>query len=230
MLLKMEEVDSSRPTSEAFYRVQSEEQAQLLSDPGGSRFLHPFIGRENTVAAAAQTLGCSLQTMHYRVKQLLAVGLLEVVRVQKRAGRAVKHYRAVSDAFFVPDDLTHYADLEERFLADLRPTLAAIARGLAEGIRCEGRTGQCLFQDGREGVASYGCVERLDQVIEFNLDYPYKRPNTDRRGDIYLTDEEARALGQELNSLFERYVQLPRSGSESLDAYTFLYALVLSPE
>lgn len=229
MLFKMEEANSSRPPSEAFYRVDSEEQARLLSRPKGSNFIHPFVGREATVSAAALAVGCSVQTMHYRVKQLLAAGLLYIVREEKRAGRALKHYRAVSDAFFVPDDLTHHADLEERFLTDFQPTLTAIAKGLADGIRREGRTGQCKFRDGRGGVASYGCVERPNQAIEFNLDYPFRRPNTDRRGDIYLTDDEARQLGRELRGLFEQYIQLPRDRSAHLETYTFMYALVLSP-
>ena len=201
----------------------------MLSHPKSGDFIHPFIGQENTVSAAALSLGCSVQTMHYRIRQLLAAGLIKVAREEKRAGRAVKHYRAVSDAFFIPDDLTEHADLEERLSTNLRPTLQEMAKGLAKGVRREGRTGQCWFRDGYGGVASYGCVERPDKVIEFNLDYPYRRPNTDRRGNIYLTDEEAKQLGQELRDVFERYLQLPRTGSEHLKAYTFMYALVLSP-
>lgn len=230
MLLKMEAVNSSRFPSRTFYKVSTEEQARLLSDPKGSDFIHPFIGRESSVSAAAQALGCSVQTMHYRVKQLVAAGLLELVREEKRAGRAVKHYRSVSEAFFIPDDLTKHADLEERLLTDFQPTMKVIAKGLAEGIRREGRTGQCMFQDAPGRVSSYGCVERPDKAIELNLDYPFRQPNTDRRGSIYLTDDEARTLGQELGSLFEQYSQRSHEESERPKAYTFMYALVLSPE
>jgi transposase-like protein len=228
--MEMKDKNSSRPLSEAFYRVRTEKQASLLSSVKGGDFIHPFMERESSVSAAAQALGCSVQTMHYRVKQLLAAGLLEVVREEKRAGRAVKHYRAVSEAFFIPDDLTKYADLEERFLNDLQPTLQEIAKGLAEGIRREGRTGQCTFRDGKGGVSSYGCVERPDRGIELNLYYPFRLPNTDRRGKIYLTNEEARELGRELGNLFDRYLDLPRDGSEYPKAYIFMYALVSSPE
>ena len=107
---------------------------------------------ETSVSAAAQVLGCSVQAMHYRVKQLLAAGLLEVAREEKRAGRSIKHYRAVSDAFFVPDNLTPYADLEERLLRTYLPTVKTISKGIAEGIRREGRIGQCLFWDEQRGL------------------------------------------------------------------------------
>ena len=48
-------------------------------------------------------MGCSLNTMLYRIKTLLLrAGLLEVVREEPRKGRAVKIYRSVHDAYFIP--------------------------------------------------------------------------------------------------------------------------------
>ena len=227
-LLKMEGINYSRPPSEAFYRVETVRQAKLLSHPERGHYIYPFMGQERSVSVAAQLLGCSVQTMHYRVKQLVKAGLLFLTREEQRAGRAVKYYRAVSNAFFIPDVLTEYADLEERFMADLRPTLGQIAKGLAEGIRREGRTGQCRYLDEQGRVSSYGGVEKPDGDIELNLEYPFRLPNTDQRGDIYLTDEEARELAQELGALIDRYSQRVET-PERTKAFTFIYALVLSP-
>lgn len=224
----MEDSSYSRPPSKAFYRVETERQAKLLGHPERGHYLHFFMGQERSVSAAAQLLGCSLQTMHYRVKQLMKAGLLRVAREEQRAGRAVKYYRAVSDAFFVPDVLTEHADLEERFMADLQPTLRRITKGIAEGFRREGRTGQCRYLDEQGRISSYGGVEKPDGAIEFNLEYPFRLPNTDRRGDIYLTDEEARELAQELGALFDCYLgraDTPKRRKE----FAFIYALVLAP-
>jgi DNA-binding MarR family transcriptional regulator len=222
----MEDSSYSRSPSEAFYRAEAEQQAKLLSHPKRGHYIHPFLGQERSISTAAELLGCSLQTMHYRVKQLVKAGLLRVTREEQRAGRAVRYYRAVSDAFFIPDALTEHADLEERLLADFRPTLSRIAKGIAEGVRREGRTGQCRYLNEQGSVSSYGCVESSDGTLEFNREYPFRRPNTDRRGDIYLTDEEARELAQELGALFDRYLQNTPEGRKE---FTFIYALVLSP-
>lgn len=221
-------IDSSRPPSGAFFRVESEEQARLLSDPVKGAFIHPFLGKECSVAEAAKTLSCSVQTMHYRVRQLLVLGLVEVTREEKRAGRPIKYYQAVSNAFFIPDDLTKHADLEERLLADLAPTVRLIAEGLAKAIKREGRTGRCEFYNEHGSISSYGCVEKAeDNAIELNYEYPFRLPNTDRRGDIFLTDDEARQLSRELNALFGRYLKLRRkSPTERRKEFTFLYALV----
>lgn len=225
----MTQPDSSRPSSEAFYRVESEAQAQLLGDPTKGSFIYPFMGQACSVAEAARRLGCSVQTMHYRVKQLLSLKLIEVVREEERAGRPIKYYRAISQAFFVPDELTPHADLGERLLADLTPTVERIAQGIAKAIRREGRMGRCEFLNEHGGVSSYGCVERAhDKAIELNYEYPFRLPQTDRRGDIFLTDDEARQLGEELKTLFGRYLGRRREGStERRKEFTFLYALVL---
>lgn len=228
MLLKMAYDNSSRPPSGTFFRIESRAQARLLSDPVKGTFIHPFIGRECSVGEAAQTLACSIQAMHYRVKQLLVLGLIEVKREEKRAGRPIKYYRAVSDAFFIPDDLTTHADLEERLLADLAPTVQLIAKGVAKAIRREGRTGRCEFYNEHGSISSYGCVAKAeDNVIELNYEYPFRLPNTDRRGDIFLADDEARQLSRELNALFGRYLELRHTKpDERRKEFTFLYALV----
>ena len=224
----MEDSNYSRPPSEAFYRVETEHQAKLLSHPERDHYVHIFMGRECSVSAAAQVLGCSLQTMHYRVKQLVKANLVRITREERRVGRAVKYYRAVSDAFFIPDTLTQYADLEERLTADFKPTLSRITKGLADGVRREGRTGECRYLDEQGNLSSYGGVEKPDGTIEFNLEYPFRLPNTDQRGSVHLTDEEARELAQELGALFDRFsgrANVPKSGKE----YAFIYALVLAP-
>lgn len=208
--------------------METAHQAKLLSHPERGHYIYTFINKERSVSAAAQLLGCSVQTMHYRVKQLVKADLVWVTREEQRAGRAVKYYRAVSDAFFIPDILTRYADLEERLTADFQPTLGRITKGLADGVRREGRTGECRYLDEQGNVSSYGGVEKPDGVIEFNLEYPFRLPNTDQRGSVHLTDEEARELAQELGALFDRYsgqADTPKIRKE----YAFIYAVVLAP-
>ena len=48
----------------------------------------------------------------YRVRQLLRLGLIELVRLEPRRGRAIKFYSAVAEGFYVPFSLTPHATTE----------------------------------------------------------------------------------------------------------------------
>lgn len=55
------------------------------------------------MAELADFTGQELKRLHYHVTVLRKLGLLLVTHERRRAGRAVKVYRAVADAFFVPE-------------------------------------------------------------------------------------------------------------------------------
>ena len=110
----MTQEDSGRPSAEAFHTVTDAEQARLLSNRESFRFFEPFIAKEQSATAAAAEVGCALDTMLYRIKTLLGAGLLQVAKLEKRAGRPVKHYRSAHDAYFIPFEVTPFANLEER--------------------------------------------------------------------------------------------------------------------
>ncbi|MGL5819570.1 MAG: hypothetical protein ACRCZD_11655 [Phycicoccus sp.] len=76
--------------------------ARLVVDVSRARYLGPFLGRESTASDAARLLGVTLDQMLARLRYLTRAGLVAVVREQRRAGRAIKVYRAVADEFFVP--------------------------------------------------------------------------------------------------------------------------------
>lgn len=101
--------------------VRDPNQAQLLTESRSKEFFKPFVARELTASQAAHEVGCELSAMLYRIRTFQAAGLLAVVRQEKRAGRPLKVYRAVADAFFIPFDLTPYADYEERLMEQLAP-------------------------------------------------------------------------------------------------------------
>ena len=63
------------------------------------RMLEPFVGGEWTVKAAARRANIKPNLMHDHVTKFVALSLVEVVRLEARCGRAVKHYRAVADGF-----------------------------------------------------------------------------------------------------------------------------------
>lgn len=97
----------------SFLDVTDPRAVTLLMRERSRRVLLAFLGRENTVKAAADETGLDLRTLHRDVQALCAAGLLRVGRVQKRGGRGIRFYRAVSDAFFVNHLNTEASDFGE---------------------------------------------------------------------------------------------------------------------
>ena len=83
--------------------VTNVEAATLLLEPKHARFLAPFLGRERLVAEVAEEVAAPLSTTYRLVTRYCEAGILRVTREQKRGGRALKFYRTVADAFFVPN-------------------------------------------------------------------------------------------------------------------------------
>ena len=102
--------------------------ARLLADPEVAVLLKPFMRSPVTLKAAAEEARVPIQKMHYRAGQMLAAGLLEVVRTTARRGRPVKHYRALAACFRVPLELVPEA---QRLALETRSTWE---RSFAAGV------------------------------------------------------------------------------------------------
>lgn len=199
--------DSSRGSGDA-WEVRTPLQARLLSDARSRAYFLPFLGRTRSVSEAAQEAGCALDAMHYRVRRFLAAGLLEVRGERRRAGRPIKLYRSVSDAFYIPFALTPYNELEERILADLIREDERVVKALATALRAGGLEGRRLYrgadgQDMYESASGAGAGRDWHAVMEA---WPANRPVTERVSlELRLTDEEARRMLVELYEVLERY-------------------------
>jgi hypothetical protein len=220
---------SSRPPSSAIYEVHTEAQATILKNQTVAEFFYPFLGHKKTVSEAAREVGCKLNAMHYRVNTFLEAGLLEVVAEQERAGRPVKVYRSVAEAFFVPFYLTAHADIAEDWVRVVEPTVRELGRAFGAAIERRGRTGQCVFRDAEGGVSSFGAHVRVETGdIVFNLDTPDLLVGADQCGDVFLTEQQAKTLQGELSNLFTRYIRPaqdnPTDGGKR-ERYLFIYAL-----
>lgn len=229
-LLEMSVYYSSRPPSADFYRIHTASQAVIFDERTLSRFFYPFLGRDRTVSQAAAEVGCKLNAMHYRVGTFLGAGLLKIVREERRAGRPIKSYRAVADAFFVPFQFTAHATQQESWLAHTAPVARRIARSMAEQHLTRERAGQCVFRDDRNNLVSIGGRELAeDTEIVFHPDASYRPLGTDRFGNIFLAEDEARALERELIDLFSRYLKLWHSDAQARREHLFLYAFAPAP-
>ena len=201
----MEEVNYR---SEPAHTVHDEKQAKLLSEHASFRYFTPFLARDCTVSHAAEEVGCRVDTMYYRVRTFLNAGLLNVVRVEKRAGRSVKHYRSAHDAYYVPLSAAPFTNLEEVALQVLRTHEEVFAKELAETLRAHGREGWRIFRDENGEVSSHSALDET-HAIRYDLlpQLPYERAFAQSAlAELFtevlaLTNEEAKALLSQLYRL-----------------------------
>ena len=178
--------------------------AQTLADPLRQRFLAPFLGRECTVARAAAELGVPPNSLLYRVKRAEAAGLLRVVRETPRAGRTVKVYRSVADAFYAPFALTQAATLEALLASMEVPYKTAFYRSVAQTLtRAETEVGLVVWRSAAGEVRTRFAAgpDRLFGPLEDDAPsvLPFWSP------EVWLEPDDAKALLGEMVSLIERY-------------------------
>ena len=178
--------------------------AQTLADPLRQRLLAPFLGRDCTVARAAAELGVPPNSLLYRVKRAEAAGLLRVVRETPRAGRTVKVYRSVADAFYAPFALTRAATLEALLVAMEAPYKAAFYRSIARALtQAETEVGFIVWRSAENEVRTRFAAgpDRLFGPLEDDAPsvLPFWSP------EVWLEPDDAKALLGEMVSLIERY-------------------------
>jgi hypothetical protein len=178
--------------------------AETLTNPELQRFLAPFMARDCTVGQAALELGLSANSLLYQVRRLEKLGLLQVVRHEPRAGRAMKIYRSVADAFFVPFRVTKAetiealltgmdSDWQRLYLKNLALALGGV--GSEVGVRIwRGETGEIYNKPA------------LDQDTLLEYANPALPPMfVLRAAALFLDSLDARELQQDLMALYEKY-------------------------
>ena len=215
-------IQMTEPNSGSFFTVTEGEQARLLTEPVSKEFFKPFLACERSAseAAAVMQIRCSLNTMLYRVKTLLRAGLLEVVREEPRKGRAIKIYRSVHDAYFVPFTMTPYATLEERLEVQAAPIFSGLIRSYAAALKKNDRYGHHIFIGEGGGVWTSDLLPKLT---------PAGLPNIFTDIYIKLRDEDAHALGEELRELLERALRLDKEAQNDPEARAYLNMVALLP-
>lgn len=182
--------------------VTDAETARVLIDPAQLRYIAPFIGRERTVKEVADETNSTLSTTYRRVRRYLGLGILEVVREQKRKGKALKVYRAVADEFYIPNNVTDGQEVsserwqkhwERDFQQGLRHAYAEQLDGW----------GQRLYR--KDGVFTSSLASGPDEDIDPLED---KMPALYNRfhDSLYLDFGEAKTLQRELDALFKKYM------------------------
>ena len=199
----------TRPASGSSpHRVEDPAAARLLMDATSREVFGCFLERDLSVREAADLLERDLDAVLYRVRRLHDAGLLDVVAVQRRAGRPVRRYRAPHPVWFVPFEILPYADFEETFAAMGHAQVARAARASAHWLAQNpwagyligrGKDGQVWLRGTREPPTASTSAEP-DPVHYGGYDGPF-----DVSLDLRLTRAQTAELHAELWALVSRY-------------------------
>ncbi len=175
--------------------------AALLLNTDFMGCLERLMGQTWTGAALAKELGVAIGSVHYRLQKLLEHNLIKIHHEEKRAGRAIKHYTANSDAFFVPYALTNFETLYGFWLAILEPKHRAFVANLVKNAERRSTDPQ------KWGVA----LGHIDGTGLYLQALP-KPPQTTNdpvswlgEEDLMLSHEQAQAFKLELRALIAKY-------------------------
>jgi DNA-binding transcriptional ArsR family regulator len=189
----MERVDHSRA-----YRISNRSEAVALDHPVRSRLLLACAPRERSLTELAQELGQPLPKLHYHVGRLTACGLLRQERVEPRAGRPIRYYRAVAESFLI--------------------SLADMGESVAEGMNRELRRSLAEETNRREFWLFY----HTDEVGRFRIrmidrDGGGRGPNVFEHWKVLrLTAEQRKALAEEIAAVIARYEAASSAGEPFL--------------
>jgi len=214
----MKEPQSPRPDVEA-WEVSDAAQARILTDPVAKEFFTPFLATERRAAETARQLECSTQAMLYRIRTMLDCGLLQIVRIEPRAGRAVKVYRSVHDAYFVPFAATDHSTWQERLREQGEPIWAGLINAYADALRRSRTYGHVIY--------------RIDEHLVHTT---HALPTTTPSGQavfwsdttVMITDTRARELAAELGQWYD-WVQQSAAESRDLNPHRYLCMAALLP-
>ena len=165
--------------------IQSTPAAAALEHPTSRRIVLELVAKEQSSRDLARATGLTLSLLHYHVGRLLALGLIEITREERRPGRPVKRYRAVARTFFVPASLGTLG------------AAAALARELRAGLDRERArrddAGAAYFVDDSG-------AHRMRRVHGRGRQGAFEAWVT-----LSLTPRDAETLSDEIRGLFARY-------------------------
>lgn len=196
--------------SKKWHVINDAEAARVLADPKQQRYLLPFIREELSLSEAARCLGVRPNSLLYHIDKLLALGLLEVARVQPRRGRASKLYRASAERFFIPFSLTRADSVQSLSTESSVRSEMVFQKDLISAQMEVGDDWGIAIYVMKEGGLSIDLTASREHPAEdtaFILD-----PDHPAAWSCWLETnlgfEEAKALQRELVAVWARYKQM----------------------
>ena len=188
----------------------------LLLKLNSTRVLAPFMRAEQTLGSAATELEMPASTLAYYVQRFVRAGLVEVVRLERRAGKPIPVYRAVADEFQVPFDAMPFGKRDEFLNGSRQKVLGAFTAAMDREITRQFDAGIRVQSHPVRGVS----IDFMEGARATDLGV------TEWWGKVRLTDDEAREYSEALQALVNKYSDdVPGPGR-----HTYITMIGLVPE
>ena len=213
--------------------LASRESIALLHNPKYRELIRFFMAQPSTVQGASAATNQSVQRTYNYVQRLLETEFLEVISQQPRGGRAIKHYRATAEDYFVPFALTQalgYADMLEQELRPLQnQMLHAFEYHLAHHDPLEWGTRLFLDPSGFTHLSFTPKDNWQDFSYLTDLLSPDAPAMVNFLGKVSLSAAQAKTLQLELMQLWSKYYFAAHVATNSAHLETFGFGLSLVP-
>jgi DNA-binding transcriptional ArsR family regulator len=193
--------------------LQSTEAALFFVQTTSVRHLFPFMGREASLAEAAERIGISKSHMSYWLRKMLRLGVIEQTRIVRRGKHNVPLYRATAEAFTVPTDQVPVATDEEILNLNSR-TFEAMERRSIVRSSSNNNPGWLLRLSFDERLPRLQMLPPSGMVEDSEV--------LNKWGCLALTKSQAKALRGEIMELLERY-----ASQETFEGRDHLYKFLL---
>jgi hypothetical protein len=167
----------------------------LLLKLNSTRCLAPFMRGEHTLGTAAADLEMPASTLAYYVQRFVRAGLLEVVRLEPRAGKPIPIYRSTADEFQVPFDAMPHGKRDEFLNGSRQKVLGAFTTAMDREITRQFDSGIRVLSHPVRGVS----IDFVEGARASDLGI------TEWWGKVRLTDDEAREYSEALQALVSKY-------------------------
>lgn len=214
-----------QPFSSERFIVTSEEMADIIINSDHWRMLALFANQERNLSQAASILNLKLPSLTYRVNKWLDLGLLEVSREEKRHGRAIKYYQAVSKRFFIPFTLTKSETLEDFLIEMTKSTHEATLRETAHVLHNRKGDWGFLFYSSNEPKGPTFSANIVNNAKEAKALHGADQPALfETLSKLRLSFDTAKELQRDLEALHNKY-----QGKQVNNQQEYLIRLGLTP-
>jgi predicted ArsR family transcriptional regulator len=154
------------------------EQVKVFANPLRARLVEVFAEKARTAKQAAEILGQKPTKLYHHVDALERVGLIKLVRTQKKRGTLEKYYRTVAKRFSVDSRLFQMKEHGKEMLGEFRAMFQTMFENTMQEIN-ESISGRLICPDRKETEAiiarkhiytTHDKVKKLQQKIRKLLD------------------------------------------------------------
>lgn len=208
------------PSSKDTCVVTREAAAAVLLDAEARRWFIPFFAQTSSVSDAAKVLGEKPNSVLYRVRRWLELGLLQVEREELRRGRQVRYYRSTADAFFVPQRASSTEDFVALLEYTNTPFLETLYRNVVAAVASLSPDWGVQFSRTDAGICIVAASEPGTILDPSPQDSPAVFGQFTR---LRLDFEDAKTFQRELSELLDRYTH--KEGGQAYLSYLALAPL-----